>query len=213
MVVIAIDGPAASGKSTIAKELAARLNYTYVDSGAMYRAVTLAWIESDERHCKDYKTIKEILKDFQFHFEGDNVIINGKDRSQDIRSNKVSQNVSHIASFPEVRDKLVEIQRKMAINKNIVMDGRDVGTVVFPNADLKIFMLASAEVRASRRAKQLKEQGEQVNLEQLIQEIKLRDKTDSERKHAPLIKAKDATEINTDNLSINEVVEKILSLC
>ncbi|MBT6843760.1 MAG: (d)CMP kinase [Candidatus Melainabacteria bacterium] len=216
MVAIAIDGPAGSGKSTIAKRLATELAYIYIDSGAMYRAVTLAWLENlsgkPQQSNADLQLIEKILEDSDFEFNGDKVIINNQDCSKEIRSNKVSQNVSYIASFPLVRDKLVAMQRKMAETINVVMDGRDIGTVVFPDAKLKIFMIASAEIRAERRAAQLQEQGEEVDLEQLIQEIKLRDKIDSERAHSPLVKADDAVEINTDNMSIDEVVKAVLNL-
>ncbi|MDD9898934.1 MAG: (d)CMP kinase [Candidatus Melainabacteria bacterium] len=220
MVVIAIDGPAASGKSTIAKKLATELGYTYIDSGAMYRAVTLEYL----RHCEELNATKQsrgndeailqsILNDFQFDFDGDDVIINGQDRSPDIRTNLVSQNVSYIASFKTVREKLVELQRQMSQSKDIVMDGRDIGTVVFPDADLKIFMVASAQVRAERRAAQLKTQGEEVDIEQLVKEIEKRDEIDSQREHSPLVKADDAIEICTDDLSIEEVTKVIKSYC
>lgn len=217
MVVIAIDGPAASGKSTIAKRLAKELGYTYIDSGAMYRAVTLVWlrshIEAEPKQSQAETQLETILQDFDFEFDGDKVIINGQDCSQEIRSNKVSQNVSYIASFVQVRDKLVDLQRQMSESKNIVMDGRDIGTVVFPNADLKIFMVASAKVRAERRAAQLKAQGEEVDVEELVNEIKKRDELDSKRQHSPLIKAQDAIEICTDDLSIEEVTDMIKSHC
>lgn len=214
MVAIAIDGPAGSGKSTIAKRLATELAYIYIDSGAMYRAVTYKWLEKSngKQSDQDPKLLSDIINQTNFVFDGNQVLINDQDCSKEIRSNNVSQNVSYIASFPVVREKLVELQRQMAKTKDVVMDGRDIGTVVFPDAKLKVFMVASAEVRAQRRAAQLKEQGEEVDLEQLIQEIKLRDKTDSQRTHSPLVKADDAIEIKTDNLSIEEVVEAVLNL-
>ncbi|MDA0772352.1 MAG: (d)CMP kinase [Cyanobacteria bacterium] len=214
LVAIAIDGPAGSGKSTIAKRLATELAYIYIDSGAMYRAVTYKWLEKSngKQSDQDPKLLSDIINQTNFVFDGNQVLINDQDCSKEIRSNNVSQNVSYIASFPVVREKLVELQRQMAKTKDVVMDGRDIGTVVFPDAKLKVFMVASAEVRAQRRAAQLKEQGEEVDLEQLIQEIKLRDKTDSQRTHSPLVKADDAIEIKTDNLSIEEVVEAVLNL-
>lgn len=214
MVAIAIDGPAGSGKSTVAKLLAAKLGYCYIDSGAMYRAVTLIWLENTKglKSNSDENILKQILDNYDYVFDGDKVTANGRDISKEIRTNNVSQNVSYVASFIEVRNKLVELQQKMAKTQNVVMDGRDIGTVVLPEANLKIFMVASAEVRAQRRVAQLQDQGELLDLEQLIKDIELRDKIDSERTHSPLIKADDAVEIKTDNLSIDEVVEAVLNL-
>jgi CMP/dCMP kinase len=211
--IIAIDGPAASGKSTIAKLLAQSLGYLYIDSGAMYRAVTCKWLEAKQNNpdLEDLILLSQILETIEIELldNSKQIFINGEDYSSVLRTNTVSNNVSYIASFEIVRKKLVELQRKIATGTSVVMDGRDIGTVVFPQADYKFFMVASPEVRASRRLKELKSRGEEIELETLVQQIKDRDKTDSEREISPLIKASEAIEINTDQLSIEEVLQSL----
>lgn len=211
-MIIAIDGPAASGKSTVAKLVARRLAYLYIDSGAMYRAVTFEWLRRIKtKSTDDFIKLEDLLSTMDIRFEenGKKIYLNYEDVSDAIRANEVSKNVSYIASFKNVRDKLTNIQRSMASGQNVIMDGRDIGTVVFPHAEIKIFMTASAEVRAKRRLKDLQDKGENIDLDSLIKEIETRDKLDSERAISPLCKAPDAIEINTDNLSIEEVVEII----
>lgn len=204
---IAIDGPAGSGKSTIAKLLAEKLGYLYIDSGAMYRAVTFKWLEAGKP-----ETLDEIMAqiDIELQDNSKKILVNGKNLSEAIRTNEVSQNVSHIASFKVVREKLVDIQRKISESENVVMDGRDIGTVVFPNADYKFFMVASPEIRAQRRLKDLQAKGEEIDFNELVQQIKERDRKDSERELSPLVKAEDAIEINSDNMSIDQVLDNLL---
>lgn len=217
---IAIDGPAGSGKSTVAKLLAEELDFQYIDTGAMYRAVTFAWMQkkypnpntcgsglTDEEH--DENLLKEVLANFDFKFEKSKVFLNDKDLSEDIRKNIISQNVSYIASFAVVRNALVKLQRKLGESCNVILDGRDIGTVVFPDAELKIFLTASPEIRAKRREKELLEKGEQVDFEKLLEEIKERDHQDSTRDISPLKKADNALEILTDGMAIQEVVTEI----
>lgn len=217
-MIIAIDGPAGSGKSTIAKILADRLNLLYLDTGAMYRAVTLAFKKAKEASSdEDLEIIGSLLPSLSIKLEANKVLLNGEDVSHLIRSSEISNNVSHVAAFKLVRDKLVEEQRNIANNcpkefKGTILDGRDIGTVVFPNADLKIFLTASVEVRARRRLKDLESLGEKVDLNLLINEVAARDEKDSKRSEGPLKQADDAIEINTDDLTIEEVVEKIHSL-
>lgn len=210
---VAIDGPAASGKSTVAKIIADKLNFIYIDSGAMYRAVTLKWLEKTNAQKSDNEEVllSEIIQALEIDFKdnGKTIFIDGDDKSKEIRSSKVSQNVSYVASFAVVRDALVKIQRDLSEGNNVIMDGRDIGTVVFPDAEVKIFLNASAETRAHRRIKDLKKLGENSNLQVLIEEIRQRDEQDSKRKIAPLVKAKDAIEITTDNKSINDVTQAI----
>lgn len=215
MVIIAIDGPAASGKSTVAKLVASKLAYLYIDTGAMYRAVTLEWLRKyNQRSDKDKENLVAILSRLDLKLEDNSkkVYVNGEDVSDAIRANQVSNSVSYIASFKEVREKLVEMQREIAANRSVVMDGRDIGTVVFPNADLKIYMIASPQTRAERRLKDLEAKGEMIDLNTLVREIESRDKQDSERSESPLRKAPGAYEINTDKMTIEEVVAKILAL-
>lgn len=217
MTIIAIDGPAASGKSTVAKLLAEKLKYLYIDSGAMYRAVTYRWLEEVSLKVKhgsseDTELLEKIMSSIDIKLEDNSkkVIVDGHDLTDAIRTNHVSNNVSYIASFAVVREKLVDIQRKISEAISVVMDGRDIGTVVFPNADYKFFMVASARVRAERRLKDLQAKGENIDIETLTSQIEERDKKDSERDVSPLTKAKDAIEINTDDLTIDEVLELIL---
>ena len=211
-VVVSIDGPAAAGKSTIAKEVAKRLNFTYIDTGAMYRAVTLFCIENNI-DCEDEGKVNTVLDKINIELKPDHtVLLNNKDVSFDIRSRIVNANVSYIASYKEVRLFLVEQQRKMAESTSVVMDGRDIGSYVLPNADVKIFQIASVETRAERRYKENIAKGIEGSLESIKKELEKRDYIDSHRDFAPLTKASDAYELDTSNMTIEEVVEKVLSL-
>ncbi|WP_027137467.1 (d)CMP kinase [Gaetbulibacter saemankumensis] len=219
-ITIAIDGYSSTGKSTVAKQLAKHLSYTYVDSGAMYRAITLYAMQqgfiSDSFLDKDGLVSK--LNDVSISFiynEGlgfSEVYLNGINVEKEIRTLKVSQLVSKIAAIPEVRMKLVEQQHAMGINKGVVMDGRDIGTVVFPDAELKIFMVASAETRAQRRFKELIEKGEVVSFDDVLKNVQERDYLDTTRKDSPLVKAEDAIEIDNSELSLEEQFHKIVKL-
>lgn len=215
---IAIDGPAGAGKSTIARQLAHLLNYTYIDTGAMYRAVTLKAIRlgidlQDENALTQVaKNIEIILKPYLTE-DGDylnRVIMDGVDVTEEIRTPLISQKVSLTAKVSGVRQEMVNLQRAMAKLGGTVMDGRDIGTVVLPNAGLKVFLTASIEERASRRYKELVAKGYEIDLAALREEISLRDKIDSERDISPLQKAPDAIVLDTTNLSIEEVTEKII---
>ncbi len=218
--IIAIDGHSSTGKSTLAKQLADKLHFLYIDTGAMYRAVTWYAIQRgflSNNHFDKENLIKE-LEDIHIDFIENpksghmEVFLNGENIEESIRSMEVSNLVSLVAAVPEIRRKLVREQRKLAQNHNVVMDGRDIGSVVFPQADLKIFMTASPEVRAKRRFKELNEKGEQVSFEEVLQNVTKRDKMDSEREDSPLIKTNDALEIDNSHLSKNEQLQKILHL-
>jgi len=214
-ISIAIDGPAAAGKSTVAKIVAKDLSYIYIDTGAMYRALTYIAlkqnldIENEEKLANMLSSINIILKPVQ---EGQLVFVNNEDVTDVIRSNEVTRNVSIVAKHPKVREEMVRRQRKMANGGGVVMDGRDIGTHVLPNAELKIFLKASVEERAKRRFEENLKKGFESDLEKLKEEIRKRDKLDSEREVAPLKKADDAVEIDTTSLTIDEVVEKIKQL-
>lgn len=210
---IAIDGPAAAGKSTVAKNIAKKLNIVYIDTGAMYRAITLKALQ-ERVDISDERALMEILRKTKIDLvqEGNEqiVLLDGQDVSKEIRSQDVTNAVPYVAEHPEVRKELVERQRELAESKSVVMDGRDIGTHVLPNAELKIFLIASVEERAKRRHKENLEKGFPSNLEELKREIKERDERDSNRATSPLIQAEDAIAIDTTSLSIEEVVEKIL---
>jgi len=210
-IKIAIDGPASSGKSTTAKLVAERLSYTYIDTGAMYRAVTYLHQKS-----KNIVFDKSILDDINIEFKViDNVnhtFLNGEDISKEIRTQKIAKAVSSIASVPEVRKKLVDLQREMGKCGGVVLDGRDIGTVVFPNAELKIYLVATIEARAKRRYDEMKKENSNLLLEEIINSIAQRDEEDSNRKHSPLRKADDAISIDTTNKTIEEQVTEILKL-
>lgn len=210
-IQIAIDGPAGAGKSTIAKKIANRLNITYIDTGAMYRALTYkALVNKLDIYNEDIiiKLAKE--SDIKF-FKGD-IYLDNNIVNEEIRTPEVSKNVSYIAKIEKVRQILVDIQRKIALNQDVIMDGRDIGTHVLPNAGLKIFLTASAEERGYRRYIELKAKGIDVSFDEIIEDIINRDKIDSERKFAPLVKADDAIAIDTTGLSIEEVVDKVILL-
>ena len=211
-IVIAIDGHSSCGKSTLAKSLARNLGYTYIDSGAMYRAVTLfalrnGWI-TDGRPDKD--KIISALSEIKINFKWDGIneknvtFLNGEDVEEEIRRLEVSQNVSPVSTIPEVRHEMVKQQRENGKRKGIVMDGSDIGTVVFPDAELKIFMTASPEIRARRRFMELTEKGDTVDFKEILQNVNERDTIDSERKTSPLKKADDAIELDNSFLTREE---------
>lgn len=212
-LVIAIDGPAASGKSTTAKLVAERLGYLYVDTGAMYRAITLKVL----RHnidLSDEASINNLAKKSSIRLEQNKnqikVFLDNKDVTNEIRSPEVTCAVSAVSAIPKVRELMVSMQRKMGKDGGVVLEGRDIGTVVFPNADLKIYMIADVKERAQRRQKDLEKIGVQVDLEKLVNEINERDHKDSHRSLSPLKKADDAIVLDTTNLSIEEQVEFIV---
>ncbi|MCM3163124.1 (d)CMP kinase [Metabacillus litoralis] len=209
---VAIDGPAAAGKSTVAKIIAEDYSYIYIDTGAMYRALTYKALQ-DGIDLKDEKSVADILSKIKIELhpskDGQLVMINGENVSDVIRTNEVTNNVSFVAMHPLVREEMLKRQRQLAIEGGVVMDGRDIGTHVLPNAELKIFLRASVEERAKRRHEENMKKGFSSNYEQLKQEIANRDKLDSEREVAPLKKAEDAIEIDTTALSIQDVVRKI----
>ncbi|VEU82564.1 (d)CMP kinase [Acholeplasma hippikon] len=207
---VAIDGPAGSGKSTISKLIADKLKMTHIDTGAMYRAVTLIAIEKNI-DLNDEKAY-EFLESIYISYEHDRILVNDRDVTEEIRSKEVTNNVSLVSSFPYVRRKMVDLQKKAAENGRVIMDGRDIGTVVLPNANLKIFLTAKVEERAKRRQLEKIKKGHNVEFEKLVEEIQIRDQKDSTRKESPLKKADDAIEIDTTNLDINQVVEKIIGL-
>jgi cytidylate kinase len=207
---LAIDGPAGSGKSTISSLIAKKLGWTHIDTGAMYRAVTLQAIElginlNDEASYHFLETSK-------IHYDFDRIFINDRDVTEGIRSEGVTNNVSLVSSFPYVRKKLVDLQKMAAEYGNIVMDGRDIGTVVLPHADLKIFLTANVEERAKRRFKELTKKGKETHLSKVIEDILNRDQKDSTRKESPLRIADDAIVLDTTYLTIDEVVNKIIEL-
>ena len=211
-ISIAIDGPAAAGKSTIAQMVAKRINFTYIDTGAMYRAVTYYCL-SNNIDCKDEKAVEKVLDNIEVGLGKNHTVFLNKENVTDlIRSPLVNDNVSYIASYKNVRLFLVEQQRKMANNTSVVMDGRDIGSYVLPNADVKIFQVASVETRAQRRFLENKQKGIECTLTSILEEVKKRDYIDSHRDFAPLVKANDAIEIDTSNLTINEVVDLVLKI-
>lgn len=209
--IMAIDGPAGSGKSTIAKILAEKNNLTYLDTGAMYRMVALYFFENNVELENDLE-VKLNLNQIKMDIEKDKFILNGKDVSKDIRTPRVSGLVSFVARIKRVREKLVELQREISRGKNVVLDGRDIGTVVFPNASLKIFLVASPEERAKRRMKEYEEKGIKEDFESVLANIKERDLIDSTREEGPLKKAEDAVEIDTSFMTIEEVTNEISRL-
>ncbi|KNF07445.1 cytidylate kinase Cmk [Gottschalkia purinilytica] len=206
---VAIDGPAGAGKSTIAKIIAEKLNIIYIDTGAMYRAFTLKLVKNNIDF-NDIKTIKNTLRDTTIDFKNNHIFLDGIIVDEEIRTNEISSKVSLVAKIKEVREKLVEIQRDIAKNKSIIMDGRDIGTSVLPNAEFKFFITASVEERASRRYKELIDKGISIDFDKLKNDIIKRDRIDSTRSIAPLKKSEDAIEVDTTNKNINEVIELIL---
>lgn len=219
-ITIAIDGYSSTGKSTIAKQIAKELGYIYVDSGAMYRAVTYyalqnGFISKEEFNVSNFiKQLPNITLKFKFNPELGfaEMYLNNKNIEHDIRTMEVSSFVSAVAAVPEVRLQLVKQQQKMGKEKGIVMDGRDIGTVVFPDAELKIFMTASPEIRAKRRFDELIKRGDKIEFEDVLKNVQERDYIDSHREDSPLIKAEDAIEIDNTNLTLEEQYQKIMHL-
>ncbi len=219
-IIIAIDGFSSTGKSTVAKQLAKKLNYIYVDTGAMYRAVTYFALENNFIGDGFFNSeglvnrLEAINITFKFNAELGfaEVYLNGKNIEAKIRTLEISQYVSPIATLSKVRRKLVEQQQLMGKDKGIVMDGRDIGTVVFPDAELKLFMTASAETRAKRRYKELLERGHNESYDDVLKNVTTRDHIDSTREDSPLVKADDAIEINNSYLTIEEQLQTLLEL-
>lgn len=219
-ITIAIDGFSSTGKSTLAKELAKHLGYVYVDTGAMYRAVAYFAMQKGfiRKDFFDKESLIESLPDIKlvFKFNSDlgfaEMYLNGINIEKEIRTIEVSNFVSLVAEISEVRSKLVEQQQEMGKNKGIVMDGRDIGTIVFPDADLKIFMTASPMTRAERRFKELQKKGDNVTFDQVLKNVEERDYIDTHRDDSPLVKASDAIEFDNSNVTKQEQFEKVLKL-
>ena len=210
-MIIAFDGPAGSGKSTIAKIISEKLGITYLDTGAMYRAVTLYFLENNVDF-NDESQVEINLEKIELEFINDKLYLNNKDVSVQIREKNVNDNVSFVSAIRIVREKMVDLQRKMSGKKSVVLDGRDIGTVVFPNADYKFYVTASGDVRARRRYEEELQKGiSNLSFDEVKKSMENRDYIDSNREVTPLRKADDAIEIDTSDMSIEEVLEKILS--
>jgi len=209
-MIVAIDGPAATGKSTSAKLVAQKLGFTYMDTGAMYRCVTLSVLRNHIA-LADQEALQLLIQEMDIHFDKTDdklvVCLNKEDVSTLIRKPEVTSHVSAVSALPQVRNHMVAIQRKSAKNQDCVIEGRDIGTIVFPKADVKFFLVAEDIVRAKRRQLDLKAIGEEKTIDDLVEEIRRRDRFDSERSHSPLKKADDAIEVDTSQLTINEQVD------
>jgi CMP/dCMP kinase len=214
-LIIAIDGPAGSGKSTTAKLTAKTLDYQYIDTGAMYRAVGLQVLKNGIG-LEDEDKISKIAKSVKINFEKieneQHIFLNEQDITEEIRTPEISDAASRISTYAQVREAMVDMQRKMGKNGGIVMEGRDIGTVVFPDAEVKVFLVASLHERAKRRHAELTQKGIEVDLYNLEKEILARDVRDSSRNNSPLTKAKDSVELDTTDLSIDEQVNRIVEL-
>lgn len=209
-MIVAIDGPAATGKSTSAKLVAQKLGFTYMDTGAMYRCVTLSVLRNHIA-LADEEAIQLLIQEMDIHFDKTDdklvVCLNKEDVSTLIRKPEVTSHVSAVSALPQVRNHMVAIQRRSAKNQDCVIEGRDIGTIVFPKADVKFFLVADDIVRAKRRQLDLKAIGEEKTIDELVEEICRRDRFDSERSHSPLKKADDAIEVDTSQLTIDEQVD------
>ena len=215
-MIVAVDGPAGSGKGTITKKIAEEMGFLNLDTGATYRCVALETYRNNLDIVKDEQKIIEIANKIDIEIDSsgkkDIILLNGEDVTSKIRTKEVTSIVSQVSSIIPVREKMVDVQRKLAKGKNVIVEGRDIGTVVFPNADLKIYLDASVEVRANRRFKEEKEKGTNITYEEVLESIKQRDYNDMHKKFGALKKAEDAILIDTSNLSIDEVVEKVKGL-
>lgn len=208
---VAIDGPAGAGKSTISKKVAKMLELEYIDTGAMYRAITYKIIR-DNVNIDDERALQALLDSTQIDFENNHIVLDGNNVDNLIRDQKINENVSNVASVKAIRLWLVEKQRAIAENKNVIMDGRDIGTYVLPKASVKIFLTASAAERGRRRYEELIIKGEKVTLKEIIESIEKRDYIDSHREFAPLKQADDAIILDSTELGIDDVVEEIIQI-
>jgi cytidylate kinase len=208
-MIIAIDGPAGAGKSTIAKKLSTRFNFTYISSGKIYRSIAL-YFHNKNIDIQDQEKIKEELTNIKIHYEGE-FHLNGMPVEKYINSDIISKKTSDVSKYKFIRDFIQSIIEEISRNKNIIMDGRDIGTKVFPNADYKFYLTASVEERAKRRYKELKDSGMDVNYTEIFESIKDRDQNDMNREIAPLKKADDAVVVDSSNKTIEEVVDEISS--
>lgn len=218
-IIVAVDGPAGAGKSTLSRAAARKLGLTYIDTGAMYRACALMALETGVDVRRETPQLHRMFDEFDLVLitEGDvqnenRVILNDVDITREIREPQISIGASYISAIPYVRDKMVELQRNMAEEKSVLMDGRDIGTNVFPNADVKIFLTADIEKRAERRYKELLERGEEVTFSTVFEDMKKRDENDSARAYAPLKKAAEAIVVDTSELTLSEATEKLISV-
>lgn len=209
-LVIAVDGPAGAGKSTIAKIIANKLNINYIDTGAMYRAITYKCLKNNV-NVENSEEVVELAKSTEIDFKDNNIYLDKKIVNDEIRTVDVSNNVSKVSKIKEVRKLLVDVQRNIGSKSSVILDGRDIGSVVFPNADYKFYLIATPEERGCRRFKEMKNKGYDVNLDEIIKDIVDRDKMDMNRKFAPLVKAKDALEIDTTGKTIDDVVDEVVS--
>ncbi len=208
-IVVAIDGPSGTGKSTTARILAEKLNFMYVDSGAMYRAITYELMVNNIKP-NDIKRILEVTKNAEMSFSGEEFNLNGKNITKEIRSLEVTNKVSAVSAIKEIRKILVDTQRSYAKDNDIVMDGRDIGTVVFPEAKFKFFLVCDLKVRSARRRQDFMDSGFKIPIEKIMMELRKRDEIDSSRKESPLRKAKDAVEVDTTNMIIEEQVNYLM---
>ncbi|RJP74247.1 MAG: (d)CMP kinase [Candidatus Zixiibacteriota bacterium] len=213
MPVIAIDGPAGAGKTSTAREVARRLNFLHLDTGAMYRALALKVLRAG---CPldDAQAIAEIARrtrvSLRFDSDRPRVLLDGRDVTGELRSTEVTRAVTPVCEVPQVRERMVELQRRQGKAGGVVVEGRDIGTVVFPDAELKIFLTAGLEARARRRLQEIREAGDQADLEEVKRDLAQRDRRDEQREHSPLRRAEDAVEIDTSSLAFEEQVEEII---
>lgn len=211
MIRIAIDGPGGAGKSTIAKMVAEKMNMEYIDTGAMYRAI--GWMFSKNNvNTEDSAEVQDVLNRTAIDFDNGKIFLNGEDISGEIRTPEISKAASVCSKLPEVRSKLVALQREIAEGKSVVMDGRDIGTNVLPNAEVKIFLTADPMVRAKRRYDQLLESGKEADLNSIFEDIKERDYQDTHRELNPLQQAEDAVMLDTSDMTINQVLDEIMKM-